>query len=288
MSTKARKSQPGDWLAIEELYHRARHKLPRLWWWEEHLTEDSFILIERDGIVAGALFAWPDGSPVAWVRLAALDDGLRTSEWLNLALPPVLDSLRRRGTKQLAWMDYDGWVGPHLKARGFKQLTKVITLVKFDHTLPQTDTTNAYIRPVADADIPAVAIVDQAAFTPPWWHSESTLLRRAATASHFVVAETANQVVGYAEGDLRLPVAHLNRIAVQPAFQEHGVGGLLLNDALRTFWRLGAERVSLNTQIDNLNSQRLYRRFGFGPTGDSVTAWELSEFQRNKSPKQIL
>jgi ribosomal-protein-alanine N-acetyltransferase len=273
---KARKSQPGDWLAIEELYHRARQKLPRLWWWEEHLTADSFILIERDGVVTGALFAWPDESPVAWVRLAALDAGLGTDEWLNLALPPVLDALRRWETEKLAWMDYDGWAGPHLKAQGFKRLTKVITLVKYDYTLPQTTITNAYIRPTADADIPAVATVDQAAFPPHWWHSEFTLLRRAAAASHFVVAEVADQVVGYAEGDLRLPMAHLNRIAVQPAYQGRGVGGLLLDDALRSFWRLGAEHVSLNTQIDNRYSQRLYRRFGFEPTGDGVIVWELT------------
>ncbi len=272
---QARKSRAGDWVAIEELYHRARHKLPRLWWWEEHLSDDSFVIIERDGTVSGALFAWPDESPVAWVRLAALDDGLSTSEWLDLALPSVLDGLRRRGTEKLAWMDYDGWAGPHLQARGFKQLTKVITLVKFNRILPQTDVTDIYVRPTTGADIPAVAIVDQAAFPPPWWHSEFSLLRRAVAASYFVVAETGNQVVGYAEGDLHLPGAHLNRIAVQPAWQGHGVGGLLLDNTLRAFWRLGAERISLNTQIDNHYSQRLYRRFGFEPTGGGVTAWEL-------------
>jgi ribosomal-protein-alanine N-acetyltransferase len=69
-------------------------------------------------------------------------------------------------------------------------------------------------------------------------------------------------------------VAHLNRIAVHPAHQGRGVGALLLHDALRALWKLGAERVSLNTQTDNYYSQRLYRRFGFEPIGDSVTVWE--------------
>ena len=272
---KVRKTRSGDWLAIEGLHRRVCRKLPQLWWWEEHLADDPFVVIERDGIVAGTFFAWPDESPVAWVRLAALDDELNTDEWLDLALPPVLDSLRRLGTQKLAWMDYDGWAEPYLKARGFKQLTQVITLVKFDRTLPQTDVTDIYVRPAADADIPAVATVDQAAFTPHWWRSEFTLLRRSAAAPHFVVAEAGDKVVGYAEGDLRLPVAHLNRIAVHPTYQGRGVGGLLRCDALHTFWKLGAERISLNTQIDNHYSQRLYRRFGFKPTGDSVTVWEL-------------
>lgn len=275
MDTKARRTRPGDWPAIEALRHKACRKLPQLWWWEEHLADDLFIVIERDGNIAGALFAWPDEPPVAWVRMAALDDELDTDEWLDLALSPVLAGLRRRGTQKLAWMDYDGWAGPHLETHGFKRLTKVITLAKFDRTLPETNATDAYLRPTSDADIPAIAAVDRAAFTPHWWHSEFTLLRRTAASPHCVVAEVADQVVGYVEGNLRLPAAHLNRIAVHPICQGRGVGALLLCDALRAFWRLGAERVSLNTQTDNRYSRQLYRRFGFEPTGDTVTAWEL-------------
>jgi ribosomal-protein-alanine N-acetyltransferase len=273
---KARKTRAGDWLAVGKLYHRAHRKLPQLWWWEEHLADDSFVVLERDRVVVGVLFAWPDESPVAWVRLAALDDELDADQWLDLALPPILDGLRRLGTQKLAWMDYDGWAEPYLKARGFKQLTQVITLAKFDRALPQTNATDVYVRPTADADIPAVAIVDRAAFTPHWWHSELTLLRRAAVSSHFVVAEVAGSVVGYAEGDLRLPVAHLNRIAVHPTYQGHNIGALLLSDALRAFWKLGAKQISLNTQTDNQYSQRLYRRFEFKPSGDRVTVWELA------------
>lgn len=272
---EVRRAHPGDWLDIEALKQRARRTLPQLWWWEEHLTDDLFVVVERNGSVAGVLFAWPDESPVAWVRLAALDEALDAGEWLDLALPPVLDGLRRRGTQKLAWMDYGGWAGLYLRARGFTPLTEVMTLVKFDRALPRVNATNARVRPVSDADIPAVVAVDRAAFTPHWWHSEATMRRRVAVSSHFVVAEGAGEVVGYAEGELRLPAAHLNRIAVHPAHQGRGIGALLLHDALRAFWRYGAEQVTLNTQADNRYSQRLYRRFGFEPTGDLVTAWEV-------------
>ncbi|RLC61686.1 MAG: hypothetical protein DRI80_08170 [Chloroflexota bacterium] len=272
---EVRKARPDDWPDIAGLNQRARRVLPQLWWWEEHLADDLFIVVERKGIVAGVLFAWPDESPVAWVRLAALDDALDAGEWLDLALPPVLEGLRRRGTRRLAWMDYGGWVGPYLEARGFKPLTEVVTLVKFDRALPDKNAVGVRLRPASDADIPAVVAVDRAAFTPHWWHSETTMRRRAAVASHFAVAEMAGEVAGYAEGELRLPKAHLNRIAVHPAYQGRGIGTLLLRDALRAFWRSGAEQVTLNTQADNRYSQRLYRRFGFEPTGDAVTVWEL-------------
>ncbi len=276
MSMKVRKACPDDWLAVEVLCQRAGRKLPRLWWWEEHLADDLFVLAERDGTVVGALFAWPDESPMAWVRLAALDDTLDVDEWLDLTLPPVLDSLRRRGARGLAWMDYDGWNRPHLRARGFKLLAEVITLVKLDRSLLDTSTVaDARLRPVTDADIPAVVAVDRAAFTPHWWYGESTMRRRAATSSHFTVAEVAGEVIGYTEGELRPPAAHLNRIAVHPAHQGYGIGALLLSDALRALWQRGADQITLNTQADNCYSRRLYRRFGFEPTGEVTTAWEL-------------
>ncbi len=274
MGMEVRRARPGDWLAIEALNQRARRTLPRLWWWEKYLTDDLFIIIEREGILVGALFAWPDESPVAWIRLAALDDALDVGEWLDLVLPSVLDRLRCRGMHKVAWMDYRGWVGSHLRARGFRPLAEVVTLVKSDCTLPDTSAADTRLRLASDADIPAVVAVDRAAFTPHWWRSETTVHRRTAASSHFVVAKVAGEVVGYAEGELRFPAAHLNRIAVHPAHQGRSIGALLLHDALRAFWRRGAERVTLNTQTDNCCSQRLYRRFGFEPTGHFMTAWE--------------
>ena len=270
-----RRAHPDDWLNIEMLNQQVRRTTPRLWWWEEHLTCDSFIVTEHKNTTVGALFAWPDESPVAWVRLATLDDGMDIDEWLDQALPPVLSALRRQGTQALAWMDHDGWAGLHLRRRGFQRLTDVVTLIKSDHTLPKIDDTDAQLRPAAGMDIPAVVTIDRAAFTPHWWHSEATMRRRAAASSYFAVAERAGELVAYAEGTLHPPKAHLNRIAVHPAHQHRGIGARLLHNTLHTFWQHGAEQVTLNTQTANRLSQRLYHRFGFEPTGDLLTAWEM-------------
>ena len=275
MSMEVRKACPDDWLAVTTLNQRARRASPQIWWWEEHLTSDLFIVVEQRGDVAGALFAWPDESPVAWVRLAVLDDALNVDEWLNLVLPPILEGLRHHGAQKLAWMDYGGWAGPHLRTRGFTPLTEVTTLVKLDRALPRANATYACVRPASNADIPAIVAVDRAAFTSHWWHSEATMRRRIAMSSYFAVAEMAGKAVGYVEGECRLPAAHLNRIAVHPAHQGQGIGALLLRAAIRDLWQHGAEQVTLNTQSDNRRSQWLYRRFGFVPTGDLMTAWEL-------------
>jgi ribosomal protein S18 acetylase RimI-like enzyme len=262
-------------MAIEALCNRARYKLPQMWDWEEHLEAESFVVVENGQALAGAIFAWADESPVAWVRTAVLSGGLGMDAWLDLSLPPIIAALRRSGASTLAWMDYGEWVGARLRPRGFGPLTDVVMLAKFDRNLPPTGPAAIDLRPASDADIPAVAVVDRAAFTAPWWHSADTLRGRTSAAAHFAVATLDDQIVGYAEGELRPPVAHLNRIAVHPAHQGCGVGAAMLRDALRAFWRQGAGYVTLNTQADNVYSQRLYRRFGFEATGDFATVWKL-------------
>lgn len=276
MSQRVRRARSDDQIAIESLNRRTDRTLSQMWSWEEYLEHDLFIVVEQEKAIVGAVFVWPDESPVAWVRMAALDDTLGVHEWLNLTLPPVLNRLRRRGIQTLAWMDCGGWAGPHLEMRGFDRLAEVVTLAKFDHALPDTSAPGAHVRPASEADVPAIVTVERAAFTPHWWHSEATTRRAVAASSYFAVVELGGEVVGYAGGELHLPTAHLNRIAVHPTHQGRGIGALLLRDALQSFWRQGTELVTLNTQTENRRSQRLYRRFGFEPTGDSMTAWELN------------
>lgn len=222
----------------------------------------------------GALLAWPDESPVAWVRLAALGDELSVDRWLDVSLPPILRELRRLGTRTLAWMDHRGWVGGYLRTHGFEPFVEVMTLVKRDPELPDQESGKVRLRRASDEDLTAVVAVDRAAFAPHWWQSEDTVQRRAAASSYFTVAELEYDVVGYAQAELQPPKGHLNRIAVHPAHQNRGIGAALLRDALHALWASGAERVSLNTQRSNRRSLRLYGRFGFEPTGGVVTAWE--------------
>ncbi len=274
---RVRQACPRDEFDIRALLQRATYSLPPVWRWQSHLAEDLFIVIERRGIIVGVFFTWPDASPVAWVRTAALDDSLDVPDWLDLALPPTLSRLRQRGVQTLAWMDYDGWARSLLPARGFRRFEIVATMDCKQQTVIEPETAaGARLRPASVVDIPSIIRLNRAAFSPHWWYSASTLRRRFAMTSHFVVAEKAGELLGYVEGETHLPRSHLNRIAVHPDYQGMGVGALLLYDALRAFWRRGSERVTLNTQINNRRALKLYRRFGFESTGDTVTCWTLS------------
>lgn len=272
---RVRKALERDQADLEALIQRANYLSPALWRWEEYLGDDCFVVIERGKCLVGALFARLEILPTAWVWMAAVDYGLDVEDWLDLALPPVIEVLRARGVQQLIWMDQQGWMGPYLSAWDFDLLTEVVTLVKSDRRVPTVNATGVRLRPALGADVPAVTVVDQAAFTPPWWHSETGMRQWLAEASHVIVVEVAGEVVGYTAGKVRSRQAHLGRIAVHPDCQGRGVGGVLLREMLHTFWQAGAERVSLNTQRDNTRSMRLYQRFGFEPTKNTATVWGL-------------
>ena len=277
MHMRVRQACPRDEFAIQALLERATYRLPHLWRWQDHLTDEPFVVIERRGIIVGVFFAWPDASPVAWVRTAALDASLTASDWIDLALPPTSSGLRQRGVQTLAWMDYDGWASALLPLRGFRRFEVVATMDCTQRAVTEPENAaDVRLRPASVVDVLAIMRLDRAAFSPHWWYSASTLRRQFAASSHFVVAEKAGSLLGYVAGETHLPRSHLNRIAVHPGYQGRGMGALLLHDALCAFWRQGSERVTLNTQIDNRRALRLYRRFGFESTGDTVTCWTLS------------
>ena len=51
------------------------------------------------------------------------------------------------------------------------------------------------------------------------------------------------------------------------------MGAALLARTLEGDGRRKLRHVTLNTQADNLTSQRLYARFGFAPTGQKYPVW---------------
>ncbi len=290
---QVRPARLDDWATIEMLYQHARRRTPRLWWWEEYLHHPLFLVTEqrneqgsgqrneRGDVLVGALFAWADDSPVAWVRLAVLADSLPLDRWFDAALPVLTDRVQRfQGSQTLAWMDHDGWAANALRRRGFIRWEEVITM---EITLPHREirsTSDVILRPAVHTDLDALVTIDHAAFSPHWWQSSQTLARRLPASTYFSVAcaceQGGQQVVAYIEGGHQeTDHAHINRVAVHPDWQGVGIGARLMNSTLNAFRQSGVRTVSLNTQRSNRRAQRLYHRLGFRPTGETTTVWVL-------------
>jgi ribosomal-protein-alanine N-acetyltransferase len=83
---------------------------------------------------------------------------------------------------------------------------------------------------------------------------------------HYLVALEGAEVVGYG-GLCDYPdEAFVQTLAVSPAVQGKGIGGLLLQALLDEAARRRQRTVSLEVRADNEPAKRLYARFGFRQT----------------------
>ena len=113
------------------------------------------------------------------------------------------------------------------------------------------------------ADLDDVMDIEQKAFTMSWsrWMFQRELAD--GERSHFLVARSESEIVGYIGFWMPTDEAHVVTIAVRSDFRRRGVGSILMASALILGAKLGANKATLEVRVTNIPAQRLYRRFGF-------------------------
>lgn len=271
-----RPAKDQDHHRLVNLIHFESHVHRHLDWlapldWIDHTP---FLVAEQDDHLAGVLSCPVEPPQVAWVRLFAVvgekdPRGIWRAMWSE-----ALELLSNDGQPRLAALPLQQWFIDLLRAEGFHQVTNVVFLMwqggAASSRLPSAEILPASIsiRPMVEADIPAVADLDAAAFDPLWSNSAVLLeaaLRQSAVAT---VAEDSQGIVGYQISTLSHLGGHLARLAVAPQRQGQRIGYSLLMDLLNAFTARGVQRISVNTQENNPISLRLYHRLGFRLTGE--------------------
>jgi ribosomal protein S18 acetylase RimI-like enzyme len=107
--------------------------------------------------------------------------------------------------------------------------------------------------------------VDHRAFSPFWRFDQAGLddARQATPTSRYRVIGRDGRVDGYAVTGRAGPVSYLQRLAVHPDHQGHGLGTSLTTDALHWAQRRGAHSMLVNTQERNVAARTLYEGLGF-------------------------
>lgn len=118
------------------------------------------------------------------------------------------------------------------------------------------------IRLARPGDLDAVCTVDADAFDD-FWRYDRAALARYASLERLAVAVGDGQVIGYTLASVRGREGTLGRLAVTTAWQGHGVGRALAEDAVRAAREGGARWMTLSTQEDNASSRALYGSMGF-------------------------
>ena len=260
---------PGDWLGSSGFVVKNDPTKIR--------SRNQFVkLMGAKQPIEACLAIAPDPKPIAWVRLAGLKNQELAFDDLKKMLQIATTAMKKDGVNAIAWLAVEEWPNEWLPRLGFKQINHIQTYVKEDSKYPEpTAVAGLDIRPMLDKDLDQLAHLEAKAFNHLWRHSGKGLGLAKNQSFSFDVALMEEQVVGFQLSTPNDYGVHLVRMTVDPAWQQKGIGSVLLAHSIRGYHRRDRYRITLNTQVDNLPSQKLYLKFGFRPNGQKFPVWAL-------------
>jgi ribosomal protein S18 acetylase RimI-like enzyme len=118
----------------------------------------------------------------------------------------------------------------------------------------------------SNSDIREALRIDASAFDE-FWRFDRNAMEEAITSTRktviHVVRRAGGGLAGFAITGVGVAIAYLQRLAVDPAYQNRGIGRSLVRSSARWARREGARALMLNTQLDNEPAIRLYESEGF-------------------------
>jgi len=126
---------------------------------------------------------------------------------------------------------------------------------------------HAAIAPMRRRHLRSVLKIEAQVYPRPWtlglFMSELALK----TTRSYLVAKVGGDVVGYGGLMLTGSDAHVTTVAVDPAWQRHGIGTRLMLGLSNEAVARGCTGLTLEVRVSNEAAQAMYRRFGFAPAG---------------------
>jgi ribosomal protein S18 acetylase RimI-like enzyme len=238
----------------------------------EWIGSPNYWVLEEDGHITAALACPEDPPHVAWIRFFGHHQFLSaTQAWSPLWEVARSEITRANTQTYIAAIVVKQWFRSLLLSSGF-ELKQNIVLLELRHENIRFFSApyGIRIRPMQDADMPAVAKVDLAAFGQFWHNTETALQRARLQCASATVAEDDSGLIGYQLSAQNPLGAHLARLAVQPEAQGRGVGSVLVSHLIQTLGANKLGKLSVNTQADNVASLSLYKKLGFVLTGEQL------------------
>lgn len=242
---------------------------------ETEAAQPPSLLMPRDEMLA-CLAVTADPPPAAWVRLTAVSPHLDPHDTLINMFAPVVEHLQKTAVTEVGWLVLNPWPLPVLPELGFTEFSGIETYTKNNLDLPSMKSVpELRIRSVVERDFEGLAALETAVFEPLWRFSKETLRLARRDAVSFDVAYLGDRLVGYQISSGGRFGAHLVRLTIAPDLQGYGIGTAIFAHAIKEYERRGYQHITLNTQVDNDASHRLYKKFGFSPSGEQMPLWVM-------------
>ncbi len=233
-----------------------------------------YVFIEEDRVKA-LVSCEPENQSAAWLRLFySQSDGKHASYFQSL-MDRALADLNAVGVQALYALSFKPWQEKLLSDRAFTPFTQIITLSgpsRMD--LSPEPRPGQSIRPMSTEDLQEIEALDHASFSPPWQLNANALRAAYRACSYSTAAIVDGRIIAYQMTASSFDASHLARLAVSPDAQQHGVGSSLVLDSLREAAARGSTEMTVNTQIDNAESLRLYTRLGFRQEGKLIPVFQ--------------
>jgi [ribosomal protein S18]-alanine N-acetyltransferase len=116
-------------------------------------------------------------------------------------------------------------------------------------------------------DLPEVMELERLLFPEDAWSERTYREELAGRTRHYVVAEDAGRLAGWAGLAAAGGQSDVLTIGVRPELQGRGIGARLLSALLEEAAARGCVEVFLDVRADNRRARSLYERFGFVEVG---------------------
>ena len=209
----------------------------------------------------------------SWIRLLGIRNGAMPDAIISELWRHAVSFCHHHSIASVYIMMSNNWCGKYLVPLGFDYWDELVTFTLIKRLAERAPPPAIAVLSAELEHIPSIAQIDRLAFSPPWRMSERDLRQACRLAAHPTVARRAGEMVGYQISTRHQDVAHLARLAVTPSLQGRRIGAALLSHLIDSLDRRGIQTLSVNTQLSNLPSQRLYARFGFVRSGFDIEVW---------------
>ena len=131
------------------------------------------------------------------------------------------------------------------------------------------------LRPMAQADLPAVAALERESYVFPW--NDQIFADCLRVGYHCVVMDTSAGTGGYAVLSMGAGEAHVLNLCVAERLRRRGVGRMLLLSVLRHARDRGIRDAFLEVRRSNKAAIRLYHDLGFECVGQRRGYYQAQE-----------
>ncbi len=246
-------------------------------------AKEPFWIAESDEMILGFIFSANHNQNYSWISGLAIPNPPEDETIADLLLDQIESYFQEKTSTILVWASsrIQNWIGNLFSNRGYSPVCPIKAYEKkiMSKTHQKEIENSLNIRIAKNSDFNIVKTIDEQCFPKMFHYSEDAFTRIFENANIRLVAEnTSSQLLGFLLATVHQKYyGNISRVATLPYYRQRGIAKGLMIICLNMMAEMRVKNITLNTQIDNIPAQRLYKSLSFSPmANETVLAKNLS------------